>query len=180
VIRFEPQDVDARWDRAVLMAEVGDVRNACREFEKLHAERPGDVEVTKMLARVRAYRVLNLQAFGIVSDSRKRKEKGACREDGRRGGRQDGLSICKPFGVVGNCRNTCRGREKVNAERPADVKVAKMLTRVRPYRVRNLQAFWQCGRLQKRVQRKKKGACRGDGSRGGRQDAGVREGLLAY
>jgi hypothetical protein len=47
----------------VLMAEVGDVRNACREFEKLHAERPADVEVAKMLARVRADRGIDLQAF---------------------------------------------------------------------------------------------------------------------
>lgn len=44
------------------MAEVGDVRNACREFEKLHAERPADVEVAKMLARV-GYRFASLLAL---------------------------------------------------------------------------------------------------------------------
>lgn len=53
MIRWVPDDVDTRWDRAVLMTEMGDFRKASAEFEKLHAERPADAEVAKMLARVR-------------------------------------------------------------------------------------------------------------------------------
>lgn len=37
----------------MLMAEMGDFRKAGSEFEKLHADRPADAEVAKMLARVR-------------------------------------------------------------------------------------------------------------------------------
>ena len=54
--------MDARWDRAVLMAEMGDFRKAGAEFEKLHAERPADSEVAKMLARVR-----EIQGFRVLT-----------------------------------------------------------------------------------------------------------------
>lgn len=52
VCKFDLNDVDARWDRAVLLSEIGDVRKAALAFEGLRKMRPDDVEVVKNLARV--------------------------------------------------------------------------------------------------------------------------------
>lgn len=52
VCKFDLGDVDARWDRAVLLSEIGDVRKAALAFEGLRKMRPDDVEVVKNLARL--------------------------------------------------------------------------------------------------------------------------------
>lgn len=52
VCKFDLNDVDARWDRAVLLGEIGDARKAALAFEGLRKMRPDDVEVVKNLARL--------------------------------------------------------------------------------------------------------------------------------
>ena len=57
VLRLEPDDPHARWDRSVLYHEVGEARKAVEGLEKLRSLRPGDGDVVSMLARV--YHQLN-------------------------------------------------------------------------------------------------------------------------
>ena len=57
VLRLEPDDPHARWDRSVLYHEVGEARKAVEGLEKLRALRPADGDVVSMLARV--YHQLN-------------------------------------------------------------------------------------------------------------------------
>lgn len=45
VIARDKEDMDARWDRAVLYAEIGEPRKALAAFEAIAAARPGDAEV---------------------------------------------------------------------------------------------------------------------------------------
>ena len=52
VLRLEPDDPHARWDRSVLYHEVGEPRKAVEGLEKLRALRPADGDVVTMLARV--------------------------------------------------------------------------------------------------------------------------------
>lgn len=52
VLRQDKKDVDAKWDRAVLYAEIQETRQAVKEFELLAVIRTGDPEVPKMLARL--------------------------------------------------------------------------------------------------------------------------------
>lgn len=40
VCKFDLGDVDARWDRAVLLSEIGDVKKAAQAFEGLRKMRP--------------------------------------------------------------------------------------------------------------------------------------------
>jgi len=53
VIRRNPQDLDARWDRAVLLAELGQCQAAVQALEPLSSTRAGDPAFCCMLARVR-------------------------------------------------------------------------------------------------------------------------------
>jgi general transcription factor 3C polypeptide 3 (transcription factor C subunit 4) len=57
VLRLEPDDPHARWDRSVLYHEVGEARKAVEGLEKLRSLRPADGDVVSMLARV--YHQLN-------------------------------------------------------------------------------------------------------------------------
>jgi hypothetical protein len=45
VIARDKEDLDARWDRAVLYAEINEPRKALDAFETIAAARPGDSEV---------------------------------------------------------------------------------------------------------------------------------------
>eukprot|EP00850_Spirogloea_muscicola_P009520 SM000053S17477 [mRNA] locus=s53:596285:603110:+ [translate_table: standard] len=68
VIRFDPEDMDARWDRALLYAELLDFERAARSFEQIQSLRPGDCEVVKMLARM-YHRMGNSQkAIKVLDD----------------------------------------------------------------------------------------------------------------
>lgn len=44
--------MDARWDRAVLYAEIDEPHHALREVQAVAKRRPGDPECVKMLARL--------------------------------------------------------------------------------------------------------------------------------
>ena len=46
-------DLDAVWDRAVLLAQVGEPRQALKGFTELGKKRPADAEVAKWIARCR-------------------------------------------------------------------------------------------------------------------------------
>ena len=52
-MRADPTDVDAKWDCASLYAELNDFPKAIDCLEQLLAVRPGDVEICKMVAKVR-------------------------------------------------------------------------------------------------------------------------------
>jgi len=52
VVRMDHDDMDARWDRAVLYAEINEPRKAAEAFEAIAAVRPGDADVVKMQARM--------------------------------------------------------------------------------------------------------------------------------
>lgn len=52
-MRADPTDVDARWDCASLYAELNEFPKAIDCLEQLLALRPGDVEICKMVAKVR-------------------------------------------------------------------------------------------------------------------------------
>ncbi|KAG1677647.1 hypothetical protein FOA52_010429 [Chlamydomonas sp. UWO 241] len=52
VINRKKTDVDARWDRAVLYAEVGETAKAISQFGRIAELRPGDTEVPKMMSRL--------------------------------------------------------------------------------------------------------------------------------
>lgn len=45
VIARDRADLDARWDRAVLFAEIDEPRKALKEFETISTARQGDSEV---------------------------------------------------------------------------------------------------------------------------------------
>lgn len=49
VIARDKEDVDARWDRAVLYAEIDEPSKALAAFETIAAARQGDGEVTTLL-----------------------------------------------------------------------------------------------------------------------------------
>eukprot|EP00897_Mesotaenium_endlicherianum_P000396 jgi/Mesen1/10357/ME000080S09752 len=51
-IRADPHDLDAKWERALLLAEMGDHKRAAESLEAVHAHRAADGELCKMLARV--------------------------------------------------------------------------------------------------------------------------------
>lgn len=51
-VKADPDDVDAKWDRASLFAEHNDYQKAAEAFEQLLLQRPSDVEVGKMVAKV--------------------------------------------------------------------------------------------------------------------------------
>ncbi len=45
VIARDREDMDARWDRAMLFAEIGESKKALAAFEAIAAARPSDSEV---------------------------------------------------------------------------------------------------------------------------------------
>ncbi|GAX74553.1 hypothetical protein CEUSTIGMA_g2003.t1 [Chlamydomonas eustigma] len=51
-INRSKQDLDARWDRAILYAEVNEMTKAISHFKQIGELRRGDVEVPKMVARL--------------------------------------------------------------------------------------------------------------------------------
>ncbi|BBN06711.1 general transcription factor 3C polypeptide 3 (transcription factor C subunit 4) [Marchantia polymorpha subsp. ruderalis] len=51
-VKADPDDVDAKWDRASLFAEHNDYQKAAEAFEQLLLQRPSDVEVGKMVAKM--------------------------------------------------------------------------------------------------------------------------------
>jgi len=66
VLRRDKDDLDSRYDRALLYAEIEDNKKAIEEFTKLQEVRPDHPEVPKALARLH-YRLGNLsQAIGVV------------------------------------------------------------------------------------------------------------------
>jgi tetratricopeptide (TPR) repeat protein len=48
VIARDREDLDARWDRAVLYAEVDEPKKALKEFESINSARQGDTEVKNL------------------------------------------------------------------------------------------------------------------------------------
>lgn len=59
-MRADPTDVDAKWDCASLYAELNDFPKAIDCLEQLLAVRPGDVEICKMVAKVRLHLCLEI------------------------------------------------------------------------------------------------------------------------
>jgi len=51
VVRLDPDDLGAKWDRAVWYHQVGEYKKAVEGFEELLKSQPGDPEITKALAR---------------------------------------------------------------------------------------------------------------------------------
>ncbi|KAL2633355.1 hypothetical protein R1flu_004834 [Riccia fluitans] len=51
-VKADPDDVDAKWDRASLFAEHHEYQKAAEAFEQILVQRPSDVEVCKMVARM--------------------------------------------------------------------------------------------------------------------------------
>ncbi|EFJ04351.1 hypothetical protein SELMODRAFT_432497 [Selaginella moellendorffii] len=51
-IRADPDDIDAKWDRASLYAEILDFQKAADAFEQMLVLRSSDVEVCKMVAKM--------------------------------------------------------------------------------------------------------------------------------
>lgn len=49
VIARDKEDLDARWDRAVLYAQINEPRKALDAFEAIALARPGDSEVHALL-----------------------------------------------------------------------------------------------------------------------------------
>jgi len=52
VLRLEPEDPHARWDRSILYSEIGELRKAAEGLEWLRKLRPTDGDVATMLARM--------------------------------------------------------------------------------------------------------------------------------
>ncbi|DBA78961.1 TPA: hypothetical protein ACH3X1_008835 [Trebouxia sp. C0004] len=51
-INRDKNDLDAKWDKAVLHSEIDEPRKALKAFQQLATVRPGDPEIAKMLARL--------------------------------------------------------------------------------------------------------------------------------
>ncbi|KAL0053282.1 hypothetical protein WJX82_003692 [Trebouxia sp. C0006] len=51
-INRDKNDLDAKWDKAVLHSEIDEPRKALKAFKQLATVRPGDPEIAKMLARL--------------------------------------------------------------------------------------------------------------------------------
>lgn len=65
-MRADPTDVDAKWDCASLYAELNDFPKAIDCLEQLLAVRPGDVEVCKMVAKVRLHLAYKLSEYIVL------------------------------------------------------------------------------------------------------------------
>lgn len=66
VLRRDKDDLDSKYDRALLYAEIEDNKKAIEEFTKLQEVRPDHPEVPKALARLH-YRLGNIsEAIGVV------------------------------------------------------------------------------------------------------------------
>ncbi|GMH45921.1 hypothetical protein BSKO_13884 [Bryopsis sp. KO-2023] len=52
VVRRDRNDIDCQWDRALLYAEVGELRRAAEAFEAISEVRVGDKECIKMLSKL--------------------------------------------------------------------------------------------------------------------------------
>lgn len=64
-MRADPTDVDAKWDCASLYAELNDFPKAIDCLEQLLALRPGDVEICKMVAKVRLSLALRFSEYVV-------------------------------------------------------------------------------------------------------------------
>jgi general transcription factor 3C polypeptide 3 (transcription factor C subunit 4) len=51
-IKADPEDVDAKWDRASLFAGRNEYAKAAESFEQILLQRPSDVEVCKMVSKM--------------------------------------------------------------------------------------------------------------------------------
>ncbi|KAJ7521433.1 hypothetical protein O6H91_19G054300 [Diphasiastrum complanatum] len=51
-VKADPEDVDTKWDRASLFAELQDYQKAADAFEQILVLRPSDVEVCRMVAKM--------------------------------------------------------------------------------------------------------------------------------